>query len=140
MIKDTVLAPRLTQNLNVKVQNKYWKGDLIVESLPNFPHGLVIPAALYENLPELNILVYNFSDAKLKLPAGTPVGCVSTGGFIKNLILQDAQNQTEDSKYPEEILQLQKQVPDHLKKLFFDSIDNLTYEQATEVKDLLLEF
>ena len=141
IVHECVLQPRTAQTLKVKVPNKYWKGNLIIESLPDSSHGLIVPSALYENLPELNILVYNFSDAKLKLPAGTAVASVSTGELIRNLVSQDALNPSQnDSEYPEEILDLQKQVPDHLKELFLDSLDGLTYEQSVEVKDLLIEF
>ena len=142
LTKEVVLAPHTAKTLTVKVQNKYWNGDLLIESLPNSSHGLVVPAALYSNNPEQNIIVYNFSDAKLKLPAGTAVASVSSGYIIRNLATDEisASNTQNNPEYPEELLKLREEVPDHLKELFLDSLENLTYEQAVEVKDLLIEF
>ena len=78
----------------------------------------MVPAALYSNNPEQNIIVYNFSDAKLKLPAGTAVASVSSGYIVRNLTTdENSESNTQNNpEYPEELLELREEAPDHLKE------------------------
>ena len=145
-VRDTIIPPSTCQPMGLSV-NEDIEGDILVESLPGASHGLLVPAAVHVSFPCVYQMVYNYSNAEIRIPAGTPMAVVSECDKITTfrsgedvsapeVKVRYAETTTTANGFIEDIV---KDIPDHLKNLFKDSAVGLDESQCYELKDLLIE-
>ena len=141
--RETVIPPSTCQPITLAV-NENLTGDIIVESLPGSGHGLLVPAAIHHSYPYVHQLVYNYSEAEIRIPKGTPLALASECNRVTEFSSGDDISSPEvKARYiASETVNVESmiaEVPDHLQKLFKESAIGLTEQQCLELKDLLIE-